>query len=93
MSIFQFIMMAKILSIRLLLSTVLILVVLLVDNTMSEQGHTQQGCPLGQFCRLGANCSDYVSECVESCPSDTERMIQGNWSTGNCERSKLDYAM
>jgi len=65
------------------------LVVLLLCRTTSlAQGQVQWSCPLGKFCRIAANCSADVNRCVERCPTDTERMIQGNWSSGNCERSE-----
>ena len=48
----------------------------------------QRSCPLGQFCSIGANCSSNASGCVTVCPTDTNRMVQGNWETGHCERSK-----
>ena len=48
----------------------------------------QRSCPLGQFCSLGTNCTNNASGCVAACPTDTNRMVQGNWETGNCERSK-----
>ena len=71
-----------------LLSSMLVLVLFLGDTTSQPQDQVQRrSCPLGKFCRVGFNCNN-VSGCVEICPSDTERMIQGNWSTGNCERSK-----
>ncbi|XP_065909246.1 uncharacterized protein [Dysidea avara] len=69
-----------------LLSSMLVLVLFLGDTTSQPQDQVQRrSCPLGKFCRVGFNCNN-VSGCVEICPSDTERMIQGNWSTGNCER-------
>jgi len=48
----------------------------------------QRSCPLGQFCSVGINCTYNASGCVAVCPTDTNRMVQGNWETGNCERSK-----
>jgi len=60
-----------------------LLAVLLVTSV-----HGQRSCSLGKFCRIGVDCSD-VSRCVETCHHNkTDRFQQGNWSTGNCERSK-----
>ena len=64
----------------------LLVTVLLVGSATAERK-----CPLGEFCRIGANCSGDSSQCVETCPTDSDRSQQGNWSTGNCERGKDVY--
>jgi len=51
----------------------------------------QRSCPLEKFCNIGANCCNDSRQCVETCPTARDRFQQGNWSTGNCERSKPGY--
>ena len=51
----------------------------------------RRSCPVGKFCALNANCTSDVNLCVTVCPTPSDRIQQGNWTTGNCERSKLHF--
>ena len=48
----------------------------------------RKSCPLGRFCPVGVNCTSNPSVCVVVCATHSDYMQQGNWTTGNCERSK-----
>lgn len=51
--------------------------------------HGQRSCSLGRFCQIGVDCNSVTNGCVETCPTESDHMVQGNWSNGNCERGKL----
>ena len=48
-----------------------------------------RSCSPGAFCPIGGNCISNTSSCTNVCPTEDDRMQQGNHLTGNCERSKL----
>ena len=54
-----------------------------------ETSAAQRSCPLGRFCQINANCTSNATSCVVQCPTERHPMQQGNYTTGNCERSKL----
>ena len=62
-----------------------VVILLLVGSVIA-----QRSCPLGKFCNIEAgSCSNNdTSQCVETCPTNADRLKQGNWTTGNCERGK-----
>ena len=64
-------------------------VLLYVVLLLSLGVFAQRSCSPGTFCPIGANCTSNTSLCTVMCPTETDRMQQGNHLTGNCERSKL----
>ena len=55
---------------------------------LAQSGEAQRNCPPGKFCQIGANCTTNVSSCVTHCPTNSDRMQQGNHLTGNCEKGE-----
>ena len=47
-----------------------------------------RSCPLGKFCSVDVDCISSISACVTVCPTESDEMQQGNWTSGNCEKSK-----
>ena len=52
-----------------------------------------RSCPVGMFCPIDTNCAANTSRCVIECPTESDIMVQGNWSSGNCERSKCMHCI
>ena len=62
---------------------------LLVYGASVPEQCPPKSCPLGMFCPIDTNCAANTSRCVVECPTESDPMIQGNWTSGNCERGTL----
>ena len=65
--------------------------VLLAKSVSVRECCPPRNCPLGKFCRIGENCTADTSSCVVVCPTDSNHMVRGNWTSGNCEIGEFSY--
>ena len=73
-----------------LVHIVLILLCMLLGYSASvRQRCLERSCPLGKFCPVSTNCTADTSMCVVECPTERNIMVQGNWTTGNCETGEM----
>ena len=64
-------------------------VLMYVASLLSLGVFAQRSCSPGTFCPISATCTSNTNLCTVVCPTETDRMQQGNYLTGKCERSKL----
>ena len=57
--------------------------------SVRQRGCLERSCPLGKFCPVSTNCATNTSMCVVECPTESNIMVRGNWTSGNCETGKL----
>lgn len=68
----------------------LVFFIITVVSLFQDVVAQKRSCPLDKFCPINhdAGCVSNTSLCVIECPTDSDHMQQGNWTSGNCERSK-----